>query len=344
MESAVTGDDDLLQAADGHFDAGRYAEAAEAYQLALDAGANEAAARYGLAISAAALGRTSDATREFRAVLLLDPGHANAAYQLGVLAEMRSQPQEALRWYRQAAIWNPRHANAQRAIARLDTAVPSAPPLSPGPEPAQPAAAGPAPVPPASKAPVRTLAEELGSKEFDPTLIPHGELLSTRHGRLLRSYAGWLTAPLLVYIVTLVPQPLIDEMPSASAEWVVTEVKRVAQSLALPLLSCVVGLALLSWVTTIYWVYERRIDVLQGIFRRRQRTLWLYEVAQAPRYQQSLLQVLTGTGTIVLESHALPARLGIAPGQMKIGALHLRSLAPINEVKRRSMLDRFIGG
>lgn len=358
----------LLLTADALYDAGRYEEAASAYQQALTAGADEAAARYGLAISAAAQGLMAEAAAQYRAVLQLQPGHANAAYQLGLLAERGGDVAQALRWYRQCLVWQPEHYQAQRGITRLsDNAQPAVAATSTH-APGQPAPAHTAapPAPPAAPppqhtnpdpSPRRTLAEELASNGFNVDTIHHGDLLSARHGRLLRSYLGWFIAPALVFAVAYLPQPLVNQAgSSAVASAALAQLQLVARSLSWPLLTCVVGLALLSWLTTIHWVYERRIDVLTGILRRRQQSLWLYEISRAPRYQQSLLQQLTGTGTIIIDSEALPTRLGLSTGQAKMGSLRLHSLAPINEVKqlteilktrqlfeRRAMLDRFIG-
>lgn len=51
--------------------------------------------------------------------------------------------------------------------------------------------------------------------------------------------------------------------------------------------------------TTTYTVYERRIDIRQGIFVRRERSVWLYDVENV-EYTRSFWEMLTGDATITL--------------------------------------------
>lgn len=127
--------DEVLAQATAHYRAGRFAEAAQAYQQAVTLDPGFAPAHQGLAVSRLRAGDARGAADAYRAAARLDP--RSAAIQVG-LARALAQAGDregAVLAYRMALTLEPGRPDAQRELAAL---APPAPPPAPAPPP-QPA-------------------------------------------------------------------------------------------------------------------------------------------------------------------------------------------------------------
>jgi tetratricopeptide (TPR) repeat protein len=104
------------------FDAGRFADAAEQFRLALAARPESIEARLNLAVALTRLGQNAEAMTQLRETVRLAPDHANARYNLGALlaAEGSAQAaQEAVQHLSAALAAKPSDVQALRLRARL---------------------------------------------------------------------------------------------------------------------------------------------------------------------------------------------------------------------------------
>ncbi|HEY8427333.1 MAG TPA: tetratricopeptide repeat protein, partial [Sandaracinaceae bacterium] len=149
--------DELVQQATAHYRAGRFAEAAQAYERALALDPAFSPAHQGLAVSRLRAGDARGAAEAYRAAARLDP--RSAAIQVGLARALaQSGDREgAMAAYRAALALEPGRADAQRELAALST--------SRAPAPAAPAAAPPASGP--SEADLRAQARaHYGARRF----------------------------------------------------------------------------------------------------------------------------------------------------------------------------------
>lgn len=106
-----------------HFQAGRYAEAAAAYETLVAAKPDDAGLRTSLAGALGALGRIDEAAAQLDVALRLDPVNVEAHHNRGVIHERRGDTQAAIGEYREALRYNPGYGPAREALARLGGAV-----------------------------------------------------------------------------------------------------------------------------------------------------------------------------------------------------------------------------
>jgi tetratricopeptide (TPR) repeat protein len=102
-----------------HFEAGRYAEAAEAYRHLVEATPTDAGLHASLAGALGALGRDEEALAEATEAIRLGPLDPEGYVNRALLLERRGQRDAAVRDYRAAAQCNPSYEPARRALARL---------------------------------------------------------------------------------------------------------------------------------------------------------------------------------------------------------------------------------
>jgi predicted AlkP superfamily phosphohydrolase/phosphomutase/Flp pilus assembly protein TadD len=102
-----------------HFEAGRYADAAEAYRRLLEVTPTDAGLHASLAGALGALGRDEEALAEATEAIRLGPLEAEGYVNRALLLERRGDRDGAVRDYRAAAQCNPGYEPARRALARL---------------------------------------------------------------------------------------------------------------------------------------------------------------------------------------------------------------------------------
>ncbi|MCZ7682299.1 MAG: tetratricopeptide repeat protein [Sandaracinaceae bacterium] len=125
--------DEVLAQATAHYRAGRFSEAAQAYQQAVTLDPGFAPAHQGLAVSRMRAGDARGAADAYRAAARLDP--RSAAIQVGLaraLAQAGDREGAALA-YRMALTLEPGRADAQRELAALAPPAPAPPPQPAGP-------------------------------------------------------------------------------------------------------------------------------------------------------------------------------------------------------------------
>src|SRR5687768_17600353 len=108
----MDGPNEHLATARHLFEAGQYAESEAAFRQAIDAGAPEGDARYGIGMVRKRQGDLAAAQEEFGRCVRVDPNNANAWYQLGDIAERDGDAELALTYYRRALAIAPQHHGA----------------------------------------------------------------------------------------------------------------------------------------------------------------------------------------------------------------------------------------
>lgn len=102
-----------------HFEAGRYAEAAEAYAKLAEEDPKDAALRASLAGTLGALGRFDESLAQLGLAIQLDPLNPEAYHNRGVIYERQGKPQEATKEYETALRYNPQYDPSRQALLRL---------------------------------------------------------------------------------------------------------------------------------------------------------------------------------------------------------------------------------
>jgi tetratricopeptide (TPR) repeat protein len=102
-----------------HFEAGRYAEAVEAYEALVAQSPADANLRASLAGALGALGRFDESLAQLDKALEIDPINAEAYHNRGVLHEKRGDRDAAAREYASALRYNPQYEPARQALGRL---------------------------------------------------------------------------------------------------------------------------------------------------------------------------------------------------------------------------------
>jgi tetratricopeptide (TPR) repeat protein len=105
-----------------HFQAGRFAEAAAAYERLVQARPDDAALRTSLAGALGALGRIDDAAAQLDVALRLDPVNVEAHHNRGVIHERRGDTAAAIAEYRTALRYDATYEPARGALTRLGAA------------------------------------------------------------------------------------------------------------------------------------------------------------------------------------------------------------------------------
>jgi tetratricopeptide (TPR) repeat protein len=103
-----------------HFEAGRYAEAAEAYEALVAQSPADANLRASLAGALGALGRLDESLAQLDKALEIDPINAEAHHNRGVLYEKRGDREAAAKDYATALRYNPQYEPARQARGRLE--------------------------------------------------------------------------------------------------------------------------------------------------------------------------------------------------------------------------------
>lgn len=114
-----------------HFQEGRFAEAATAYERLVQERPDDAALRTSLAGALGALGRIDDAAAQLDIALRLDPVNVEAHHNRGVIHERRGDTNAAIAEYRTALRYDGAYEPARAALARLGGTPDTRPPLSP---------------------------------------------------------------------------------------------------------------------------------------------------------------------------------------------------------------------
>ncbi|MCP3957542.1 MAG: tetratricopeptide repeat protein [bacterium] len=118
LDDLETGERVLLLRGQTAFRAGRYAEAAEAFEAAVAARPESVRARVNLASALAQSGRQDEAVVRFREVLELEPGNRTAHYNLGVLLAYSGDAHGAAESLSAAVDLEPSDAGARLELAR----------------------------------------------------------------------------------------------------------------------------------------------------------------------------------------------------------------------------------
>jgi tetratricopeptide (TPR) repeat protein len=101
------------------FEAGRYAEAAAAYEELLKAGPNDAALRTSLAGVYGALGRYEEALQQLEAAQRIEPLNPETYHNRGAVYERQGKRREAIEEYSKALRYDPQYQPSKQALARL---------------------------------------------------------------------------------------------------------------------------------------------------------------------------------------------------------------------------------
>jgi len=102
-----------------HFQAGRYAEAAAAYEELLKQDPNDAAVRTSLAGAYGALGRYNEALEQLRIAQEIEPLNPETYHNRGVVYERQGKRGEAVEQYRTALRYDPQYEPSRQALRRL---------------------------------------------------------------------------------------------------------------------------------------------------------------------------------------------------------------------------------
>jgi predicted AlkP superfamily phosphohydrolase/phosphomutase/Flp pilus assembly protein TadD len=102
-----------------HFEAGRFAEAAEAYARLVQQEPKDASLRTSLAGALGALGRYQEAMKELEIAIQLEPLNVEAYHNKAVIFERLGQKDAAIGQYRLAVRYSPQYEPSRRALERL---------------------------------------------------------------------------------------------------------------------------------------------------------------------------------------------------------------------------------
>ncbi len=102
-----------------HFEAGRYPEAAAAYEKLVRENPEDGTLRASLAGALGALGRFDESLAQLSKAIELEPANPGAYHNRGVIYERRGELEAAVLEYKQALHFDPGYAPARRSLARL---------------------------------------------------------------------------------------------------------------------------------------------------------------------------------------------------------------------------------
>jgi tetratricopeptide (TPR) repeat protein len=117
LDGLRLGESSFLVQGEAAFRAGRWAEAAAAYERAVAENPSSPGARTGLAAALAELGRLPEAIEQLRQVALLAPDNVTARFNLGVLLAAGGSPVEAVAHLQAVVAARPEDAEARRELA-----------------------------------------------------------------------------------------------------------------------------------------------------------------------------------------------------------------------------------
>jgi tetratricopeptide (TPR) repeat protein len=119
-----TGDRNLAGLA---FEAGRYAEAAAAYEQLIRENPDDGALRASYAGALGALARYDEALEQLTRAIALEPLNVEAYHNRAVIHERRGESAAAIKDYQTAVRYNPQYEPSLKALARLNAQLPQAP-------------------------------------------------------------------------------------------------------------------------------------------------------------------------------------------------------------------------
>jgi tetratricopeptide (TPR) repeat protein len=102
-----------------YFEAGRYAEAADAYEKLVEQNPKDANLRASLAGALGALGRLDDSLEQINAAIEMDPINPEAYHNRGVIYERQERIEMAVKEYETALRYNPQYEPSRQALVRL---------------------------------------------------------------------------------------------------------------------------------------------------------------------------------------------------------------------------------
>jgi predicted AlkP superfamily phosphohydrolase/phosphomutase/Flp pilus assembly protein TadD len=102
-----------------HFEAGRYAEAAQAYEQLVQQEPEDATLRASLAGALGALDRLDESLEQLNRAIELDPLNPEAYHNRGVIYERRGDREAAIKEYETALRYNPQYEPSRRSLVRL---------------------------------------------------------------------------------------------------------------------------------------------------------------------------------------------------------------------------------
>jgi predicted AlkP superfamily phosphohydrolase/phosphomutase/Flp pilus assembly protein TadD len=102
-----------------HFEAGRYQEAADAFEKLLKNKPDDAGLHASLAGALGALGRYDESLKHLNEAIRLEPLHAEAYHNRAVIYERQGRPEAAIAEYRTALRYDPQYEPSRAALARL---------------------------------------------------------------------------------------------------------------------------------------------------------------------------------------------------------------------------------
>lgn len=120
IERLAAGERLHLQRGQAAFNAGRFADAADAFRRAADADPASARARTNLGTALGQLGRIDEAIAAYREALALEPDNATAHFNLGTLLERRDETADAAAHFRDAVRLRGDDITARLELARLE--------------------------------------------------------------------------------------------------------------------------------------------------------------------------------------------------------------------------------
>ncbi|WP_322067325.1 tetratricopeptide repeat protein [Burkholderia ubonensis] len=251
-------------------------------------------------------GNNTAASELFEAALTRRPTNANSHYGLGVLAERQGALESAIAQYRKALTANPNHRDAAARLNKLQQNAPRFVDNN-----VRNTSSARETVSPEQIAALRNAAAQARAQgqpispnpnpEISALLLESGELLDSRH-RSIRSF----TLHFLFTLVTAIPLGLtcifglgVFILGGAS------EKSQGFLAFVGSLLFITILLTLLRWRSrcTVYDIYERRIDIREGLLFRKEFSIWSFEITN-PTLHRSLLDVIFGNGRIRLIENA----------------------------------------
>lgn len=277
---------ELFQRAKRLLAAGQMTESLRAFEQLAASSDRGAQGHYGIGFIQYKRGDYASAQREFAEALRLDPRYGDALYYLGVLAEKRAAPVEAEGFYHRALSVYPAHQAAREALARISRlAGPSSMSTQAGARSAGENAT------PSSQPYVATDARYGVYHYLEQDASP----LNRETIAALDALGGVHTHPsYTAYLGVFLRDGAIAAALAfaVSTDWLIT--------LLGFLLGCALTFARVH--ATMYTLDKGRLQIAKGVLKHSVRNIELWRILDA-QLEQSLLNRLTGDGTITLKIH-----------------------------------------
>ncbi|WP_080401274.1 tetratricopeptide repeat protein [Burkholderia ubonensis] len=222
-------------------------------------------------------GNNSAAGELFEAALARKATNADAHFGLGVIAERQSALEAALAYYQDALKLNPKHRGAADRFNKLQQnkaarATGQRPQISPNPGP-----------------------------DASTLALESGELLDSKH-RSMKSFSFHF----LFTLIVTVPLGLVCAWLILLALFAFSNGTKDEHAAGVLAFVGALSIIVISWTAlrmrarrTVYDIYERRIDIREGLLIRKESSVWTFEIIN-PTLHRSLLNVIFGCGRIIL--------------------------------------------